>query len=79
MNIVMAIILAVVGAVLYFFLNIVIRRMVAVVRSREDYDEDVFNVIDKYCYTSDFDELIFVYGLVCGEFVRQGMMKVEDI
>ena len=41
MNIVMAIILAVVGAVLYFFLNIVIRRMVAVVRSREDYDEDV--------------------------------------
>lgn len=45
----------------------------------EDYDEDVFNVVDKYCYTSDFDELIFVYGLVCGEFVRQGMMKFEDI
>ena len=41
MYMVMAIVLAVVGAVLYFFLNVVIRRMVAVVRSREDYDEDV--------------------------------------
>ena len=41
MNIVMAIILAVVGAVVYLFLNVIIRRLVAGVRSREDYDEDV--------------------------------------
>ena len=41
MNIVMTIVLAVVGAVVYLFLNVVTRRMVAGVRSREDYDEDV--------------------------------------
>lgn len=40
-NAVIAVILAVVGAVVYLFLNVVIRRMVAGVRSREDYDEDV--------------------------------------
>lgn len=41
MNIVMTMVLAVVGAIVYLFLNVVIRRMVAGVRSREDYDEDV--------------------------------------
>lgn len=41
MNIVMCIILAVAGAVLYTFLNVFIRRSVANIRSREDYDEDV--------------------------------------
>lgn len=41
MNIVMMIILAVVSLVVYAALNVVIRRMVAGVRSREDYDEDV--------------------------------------
>ncbi|MCR5213434.1 MAG: A24 family peptidase [Eubacterium sp.] len=41
MNFVIAIIAALVGAVLYLFLNVIIRRMVAGVRSREDYDEDV--------------------------------------
>ena len=41
MNIIMAIILAVAGAGIYALLNVVIRRMVAGVRSREDYDEDV--------------------------------------
>lgn len=38
---VVAIVLAVLGFISYIFLNVVIRRMVAVVRSREDYDEDV--------------------------------------
>ncbi len=38
---VVAIVLAVFGFITYIFLNVVIRRMVAVVRSREDYDEDV--------------------------------------
>ena len=41
MNILISIIAAVAGAVLYLFLNVIIRRMVAGVRSREDYDEDV--------------------------------------
>ncbi len=40
-NIIMAVVLAVIGAVVYALLNVVIRRMVAGVRSREDYDEDV--------------------------------------
>lgn len=40
-NAIIAVILAVVGAIVYLFLNVVIRRMVAGVRSREDYDEDV--------------------------------------
>ena len=40
-NIIIAVILAVVGFAAYLFLNVVIRRMVAGVRSREDYDEDV--------------------------------------
>jgi len=39
--VVVAIVLAVLGFISYIFLNVVIRRMVAVVRSREDYDEDV--------------------------------------
>ena len=38
---VVAIVLAVLGFISYIFLNVLIRRMVAVVRSREDYDEDV--------------------------------------
>ena len=33
--------LAVAGGVVYTFLNVIIRRYVANVRSREDYDEDV--------------------------------------
>ena len=41
MKVAITIILAVVGLVAYLFLNVLIRRMVAGVRSREDYDEDV--------------------------------------
>ena len=40
-NTIIAIALAAVGVVLYIFLNVVIRRLVAVVRSQEEYDEDV--------------------------------------
>lgn len=41
MKIGITIVLAILGFVSYLFLNVVIRRMVAGVRSREDYDEDV--------------------------------------
>ena len=41
MNIIMMLILAVAGGVIYTFLNVITRRLVAGVRSREDYDEDV--------------------------------------
>ena len=37
----MTIILAVLGLVVYTFVNVIIRRLVATVRSREDYDADV--------------------------------------
>ncbi len=47
MNIPMIIILAVAGGIIYTFLNIVIRRLIARVRSREDYDEDVDGVMTK--------------------------------
>ena len=46
-NVIIAVILAVVGAIVYLFLNVVIRRMVAGVRSREDYDEDVDGKMSK--------------------------------
>ena len=41
MKIAMTVSLAVLGLVLYTFLNVIIRRFVAGIRSREDYDEDV--------------------------------------
>ncbi len=45
----------------------------------KDFDEDNYEVIDKLSLTKNLDELTLIYGMVCGEFVRQGMMKVEDI
>ena len=40
-KIIVAIVLTVVGIILYLCLNVVIRRLVAMVRSQEEYDEDV--------------------------------------
>ena len=40
-KIIVAIVLTVVGIILYLCLNVVIRRLVAIVRSQEEYDEDV--------------------------------------
>lgn len=41
MNIVFVVILSIVGAIVYAVMNMFIRRLVAGIRSREDYDEDV--------------------------------------
>lgn len=45
MNIPMIIIFALAGLITYVFLNVIIRRLIAKVRSREDYDEDVDGVM----------------------------------
>ena len=45
MHIPMMIIFAVIGLITYPFLNVIIRRLIAKVRSREDYDEDVDGVM----------------------------------
>ena len=47
MNIPIIIIMALAGLIIYPFLNVVIRRFIAKVRSREDYDEDVDGVMTK--------------------------------
>ena len=45
MNIPMIIIFALAGLITYVLLNVVIRRLIAKVRSREDYDEDVDGIM----------------------------------
>lgn len=45
----------------------------------EDFDKANYEIIDKLSLTKNLDELTLIYGMVCGEFVRQGMMRVEDI
>jgi leader peptidase (prepilin peptidase)/N-methyltransferase len=46
-NVVVAVIMAVAGAIVYLFLDVLIRRLIARIRSREDYDEDVDNTMTK--------------------------------
>ena len=40
-----------------------------------DFDEDIYKMVEDHAYTSNFETIIFIYGLVLGEFARQGIVE----
>lgn len=44
-----------------------------------DFDEDNYKIVENLVYTTNYEEIIFAYGVACGELVKQGLMNRTEI